>query len=83
MTKRVHRTLRIVRILVQQPQAEPRVRIFGIVLPGRFQKCFGGINAGQVQQGDALIQRCDLQLGIERGGFLKGFSPFSKSCWFM
>ena len=67
---------RIVGILVQQAQAEPGVGIVGIVLAGGFEKRLCGIDAGQVQQRDALIQSRDLQFGIEGGSLLKGLETF-------
>ena len=39
---------------------------------GVFQGSFGLVDLLQVQEGDALIQACDRQPGIELGGLLKG-----------
>ena len=56
VAKRVHRSLRIVGILVQQSQAEPGVGIVGRILAGSLEKHLGGFDARQVQQRDALVQ---------------------------
>ena len=45
------------------------------LLAGSFEKHLGGIDAGQIQQRDALIQRCDLQLGVAGGSLLKSLEP--------
>ena len=57
VAKSIHRSLRIIGILVQQAQVEPGVGIVGSVLACSLQQSFGGLDAGQVQQRDALIQR--------------------------
>ncbi len=74
--ERVHRSLGIVGILVQQAEIEPGMSVVRVLLNRRFNQGLGRVDAGQVQQSDALIQSRDLQPGIERSRCLKRLEAF-------
>ena len=56
VSKRVDRPLRIVRVLVQQSQVEPGMRILGIPFHRRFEQFLRGIHPREIQQRNPRIQ---------------------------
>ena len=62
--------------LYSKPRLNQAWGSLGAFLPAASRSPFAGIDAGQVQQGDALIQRRDLQFGIEAAASSKGLEAF-------
>jgi hypothetical protein len=83
VVKGVNRGLSIARILRQQAEVVPRVRILRILLERVLQRGFGFVDLLQVQEGDALIQPRHRQLRDRARPLAERLQPFSKSCWFM
>ena len=70
------RLLRDGRILVVETEVIPGMSVFRIIVRGFLEKCFCFIDALQVQQSDAAIQRCDFQIRIFRRRLFKRLQPF-------
>ena len=76
LAERIDRALRVARILVEQPEVVPAPRVVGIALNCLLKQGLGGIDVRQVEQGDTLIERRDLQAGVESGRFLESLQTF-------